>query len=50
MQNMKPNIGRSKMAQWKGRDILEQEVSFKVLGDGIGADLTVTLINADPTP
>lgn len=34
----------------KGRDILEQEVSFKVLGDGIGADLTVTLINADPTP
>ena len=25
MQNMKPNIGRSKMAQWKGRDILDAQ-------------------------
>lgn len=33
----------------KGRDILTQEVPFTVLGAG-GNDLTVTLVNADPTP
>lgn len=35
--------------QVKGRDILQQDVPFKVLGTG-SAEVTATLVNADATP